>query len=99
MAKKKPVIGRPPIDAEQRKSFNITFRARQALRERLIKAAELAGRSMSEEIEHRLEMSFGYDAQLHQAVERAENLEDIARTQARTIAMFMETYVYKRIGE
>lgn len=51
-------IGRPPLLAEQRKSRNLTFRTRNGMRERLEAAAHKAGRSISEEIESRLEMSF-----------------------------------------
>jgi hypothetical protein len=68
-------VGRPPIDAEQRKSFNMTFRARAGLRERLAEAAEQSGRSTSEEIELRLEQSF----ELQQRVRGLERHADIDR--------------------
>jgi hypothetical protein len=48
--------GRPPLpDSERKGGSNITFRARGGLRERLAQAAAKAERSISEEIEHRLE--------------------------------------------
>ena len=54
-------IGRPRIDPERRKSRHITFRTRGDLRERLEAASENSGRSVSEEVEHRLELSFLYE--------------------------------------
>jgi hypothetical protein len=51
--------GRPPLpDSERKGGSNITFRARESLRERLANAAELVERSISEEVEHRLNQSF-----------------------------------------
>jgi hypothetical protein len=50
--------GRPPIDPEQRKSHNITFRARGVLHLLLTEAAKQSGRSLSEEVEFRLKNSF-----------------------------------------
>lgn len=58
MAKKKR--GRPPRHAGEKLSKTRTFRVRGALDETLQEAATKAGRSVSEEIEHRLERSF-YD--------------------------------------
>ena len=57
MAAKKR-IGRPPKAKEDRKAVNFTFRSRGQMRERLQTAAIAAGRSISEEIEFRLEKSF-----------------------------------------
>lgn len=57
MAKRKR-IGRPPKPAKERRTVNFTFRSRGELREWLRNAAEPAGRSISEEIEHRLYQSF-----------------------------------------
>jgi Arc-like DNA binding domain len=54
-------IGRPPKPAEDRKAVNFTFRSRRQMRERLQKAAALSGRSISEEIEDRLNQSFKQD--------------------------------------
>src|SRR5262245_43994571 len=51
-------IGRPPKANEDRKAVNFTFRSRGQMRERLQTAAIASGRSISEEIELRLERSF-----------------------------------------
>src|SRR5712692_9935443 len=50
--------GRPPVPPEARRSRNFTFRSREALHQQLGAAAKIAGRSISEEIEFRLERSF-----------------------------------------
>lgn len=56
-APKKPK-GRPPVSPDARRSKNFTFRSRAALHEKLSAAANGASRSISEEIEYRLEQSF-----------------------------------------
>jgi hypothetical protein len=56
VAKKR--IGRPPKANEDRKAVNFTFRSRGQMRERLQTAAIASSRSISEEIEFRLERSF-----------------------------------------
>jgi hypothetical protein len=58
MARKKPKVGRPPRHAGERLSKNRTFRVRGELDEKLLAAAAVSGRSVSEEIEYRLEQSF-----------------------------------------
>jgi predicted DNA-binding protein len=55
---KKAPVGRPPRHHGERLAKNRTFRIRGDLDERLQAAAKQAGRSVSEEIEHRLEGSF-----------------------------------------
>src|SRR4051794_30647606 len=50
--------GRPPKYAGEGKRITHTMRFREKTRLNLIKAAERSGRSMSEEIEHRVERSF-----------------------------------------
>ncbi len=50
--------GRPALDPSDRKSRNLTFRSRGDLRARLDQAASQSERSISEEIEYRLERSF-----------------------------------------
>ena len=50
--------GRPPMPPEDRRGPNITFRTPGGLRTRLIGAAQLSGRAMSEEVVARLEQSF-----------------------------------------
>ena len=57
MAKRKR-IGRPPKPPKNRKSVNFTFRSREEMREQLRVAADRSGRSISEEIEYRLNQSF-----------------------------------------
>jgi hypothetical protein len=59
MAKRKR--GRPALPEAERKRAGLTFRARDALRQRLADAAKQSGRSISEEIEFRLERSFLQD--------------------------------------
>jgi len=56
MAKRKR--GRPTLPKAERKRGVLGFRARDELRQWLTDAAKLSGRSVSEEIEHRLEQSF-----------------------------------------
>jgi hypothetical protein len=58
MARKKAKIGRPPRHGSERLSKSRTFRVRPHLDELLQKAAAEAGRSVSEEIEYRLDRSF-----------------------------------------
>jgi hypothetical protein len=55
-------IGRPPRHGSERLSKSRTFRVRPHLDELLQKAAAEAGRSVSEEIEYRLDRSFYEDA-------------------------------------
>ena len=50
-------MGRPPRRAGERLSKNRTFRVRDKLDEQLRAAAEQSGRTVSGEIEHRLEIS------------------------------------------
>jgi hypothetical protein len=61
-AKRKP--GRPPKPKAERRSKNRTFRVRGQLDEYLIARATESGRSVSEEIEARLERSFYMDGLL-----------------------------------
>lgn len=51
-------MGRPPKRKGDPVRKNRTFRIRDSLDRALIKAAKSAGRSVSEEIEFRLELSF-----------------------------------------
>lgn len=50
--------GRPVVAEEDRKTANLTFRTRGGLRAQLEEAAQESGRSVSEEIEYRLQTSF-----------------------------------------
>jgi Arc-like DNA binding domain len=54
-------IGRPPKSVQDRKAVNFTFRSRGEMRERLQSAAANSRRSISEEIEYRLDQSFQRD--------------------------------------
>lgn len=54
--------GRPPKAADERKGANLTFRTRADFRARLEEAAEKSGRSVTEEVELRVERSFEADA-------------------------------------
>ena len=49
--------GRPPIEKEKRRNKTLTFRVRGNMHERIAEAARKSGRSVTEEIEHRLERS------------------------------------------
>ena len=62
MMRKKAKMGRPPRHEGERLSKSRTFRVRPHLDELLITAAAKAGRSVSEEIEYRLDRSFYEDA-------------------------------------
>ena len=62
--------GRPPKDPSDRKDGNLTFRTRGSLRAQLAEAAKRSGRSISEEVEQRLERSF-YEPELIEAVQSA----------------------------
>jgi hypothetical protein len=54
--------GRPALSSERKKSQTLTFRTRADLRKSLEAAAEQAGRSISEEVEYRLQRSFDREA-------------------------------------
>ena len=69
MAKRKR-MGRPPKPAKERRRSHFTFRTTDALREQLRAAAAVEGRSISEEIEWRLQQSFERE-QMAQAVAKA----------------------------
>ena len=58
---KNPKIGRPSISAEQRRKAALGFRPTPEIRQRLERAAAVNFRSLSAEIESRLEMSFAKD--------------------------------------
>ena len=51
-------VGRPALPEEQRRNRALKFRARGDMQARLQAAADKSGRSISEEIEYRLEQSF-----------------------------------------
>jgi hypothetical protein len=72
---KTPKMGRPPKHEGERLSKSRTFRVRDALDNGLRIAAKRSGRSVSEEIESRLERSFGTDGLLDMAL--GENIADL----------------------
>jgi hypothetical protein len=87
MTRKKPRMGRPPRHAGERLSKNRTFRVRGELDDRLQTSANKSGRSVSEEIEYRLERSYQIDdlnqdmkAAIKEAIEESwAKLADVGR--------------------
>ncbi len=69
MAKKpsKPRMGRPPLPSGKRRGASMGFRPTPEIREKVEEAAKANGRSMSQEVEHRLERSFTEEANLQWA--------------------------------
>jgi len=78
MTRKKSKMGRPPRHEGERLSKSRTFRVRPHLDELLMTAAAKAGRSVSEEIEYRLDRSFYEDALPAQIAETIAPLVDRA---------------------
>jgi hypothetical protein len=74
-------MGRPPKDPVERKRHNQTVRVREVVRDRLKDASEKAQRSISEEIEARLERSFEQE-------DRAGSAED------QRLLRYMEATLY-----
>ena len=58
----KPKMGRPPLPSGKRRGASMGFRPTPGIREKLVEAARANGRSMSQEVEARLEQSFLGDA-------------------------------------
>lgn len=75
--------GGQPKPPEERKRNNLTFRARDELREQIRVSAEAAGRSVSEEIEHRLELSLARTEQIR--FDLGEDVFRIARAMAASL--------------
>lgn len=69
-------LGRPSLPPERRKRNNVGIRMRDKLRADLQNAGAANGRSLSEEIETRLERSFWSD-DLDALQCRIKNLEDV----------------------
>ena len=57
-----PKRGRPRISPKQRKRNNVTLRLRDELKEQLVEQAAANGRSLSEEMEYRVELSMSPSA-------------------------------------
>ncbi|MHB2208646.1 hypothetical protein [Methylobacterium sp. CM6257] len=77
--------GRPPKPADERKGHNLTFRTRADFRDRLEQAAAQSGRSVTEEVELRVERSFeidriirGYNDLMSVFIENGENARKLA---------------------
>lgn len=81
--------GRPPKDPADRKDGNLTFRTRGDMRRRLSEAAEKSGRSISEEVEKRLEESFSNE----------NLLEDVHSAAYSASEQAWEDYVKRSAGE
>jgi predicted HicB family RNase H-like nuclease len=102
MAAKKR-IGRPPKAEEDRKAVNFTFRSRGQMRERLQAAAIAVGRSISEEIEFRLERSFWQEEieKLTEAVKLqvtlSERLRSLLEQAAKNHGQSMNTEIVDRL--
>jgi predicted HicB family RNase H-like nuclease len=102
MAAKKR-IGRPPKAKEDRKAVNFTFRSRGQMRERLQAAAIAVGRSISEEIEFRLERSFWQEEieKLTEAVKLqvtlSERLRSLLEQAAKNHGQSMNTEIVDRL--
>ena len=58
---KKPKVGRPSVSADKRRQAALGFRPTPDIRQRLERTAAVNFRSLSAEIESRLEMSFAKD--------------------------------------
>jgi chromosome segregation ATPase len=71
---KKRQPGRPSLPDEEKRSRNLTFRSRGDLRDRLNDAATQSGRSISEEIEFRLEASFTKDERIEELKGRLDEM-------------------------
>jgi hypothetical protein len=61
------------------KGTHMTFRTRGDLRDRIAVAAAEHRRSLSEEVEHRLEMSFQYEERLRELSDRLNKTEEAGR--------------------
>src|SRR4051794_24669473 len=96
MARKKR-LGRPPKAEADRKTVNFTFRSRGEMRERLQAAAAASGRSISEEIEHRLEQSFRQDFadDLVKVLSR-ETLESVQRELRTQLTIKLAAEIFRR---
>ena len=90
-------IGRPRKPEGDRKSVNFAFRGRGQLRERLGEAVRVSGRSISEEIEHRLEESFRHDDAdtLLRSLSR-ETVEGIQRDLQAQLAIKIAAEIFRR---
>ena len=72
--------GRPLKAPEKGKRQNYTFRLHDSTRERLIEAARAANRTLSEEIEYRVEHSFGIEQEVNVLQEMNQSDEQMIDT-------------------
>jgi Arc-like DNA binding dprotein len=82
MARERRRPGPQPKPAELRKRANLTFRVTDRMRDQLAQAAAAEGRSISEEIEHRLARSFYQRELIGNALpllQFAEDMVDVLR--------------------
>lgn len=86
-------VGRPPKDPSGGKRPTITFRCRAHLQERIQAAADAADRSVSEEVERRIEDSFKDETSQNFALllfNKSENLQKLVM-QIATVGGFVES--------
>ena len=84
--------GRPPKYAGEGKRQNFNFRITPKLRERLIAAVTQSGRSISEEIEFRLDRDLNWEetkSDIHKMLAEAAAIRSAARVQALRAAALM----------
>jgi DNA-binding NarL/FixJ family response regulator len=79
--------GRPAKFPGEGKRTTHTFRIREATRQKLIEAAEGSGRSVSEEIEWRVERSFDHDEMVSSVM---ETIEENSKLQIRIVELEAE---------
>jgi hypothetical protein len=73
--------GRPPLPAGEAKRYPLAIRSTKEMKDALVRAAKLSGRSLAQEIEYRLERSLQEDidkeegeARLHEHARRIMKL-------------------------
>jgi Arc-like DNA binding dprotein len=88
--------GRPALSAADSKKRNLTFRCREEMRERLHAAAQKSRRSLSEEIENRLEQSFLREDRAVEQRELGKKL--VADVEARLVELTELTKAKRQAG-
>jgi hypothetical protein len=82
---KRSKAGRPPKASGERRNDTITFRVRASLGDQLRRTAAKSTRSLSDEIEYRLEQSFAWEAakiNIDKLLEEAKTARSAAHIQA-----------------
>lgn len=93
MSEAKKTSGRPPKAPEKGRRRNYAFRMSDDVRDRVVAAAEQAGRSMSEEVERRIEDSFKQEAHQNFTLmlfNRSPNLQNLV-LQIATVGGYVES--------